>query len=219
MSPPTRERLFIPHQSCDEKKTTVGRPLNTAFQMEPPLINVSPALRVPPEKWSQSEAALSVISQVSDACRVWGFFQCLGHGIHPERSDNFDEECRKFFALPREVKSKVKRSIENSRGWFDDELTKQHRDWKEGFDLGVPGKSEVDGENQWPDTEIIPAFQEVVQTYFKECHRLSHSLLQVSFGNSIFPAQLLQVLMKLLWLSYSTLDVCGWTFHARKSLR
>ena len=34
------------------------------------------------------------------------------------------------------VQMRIKRNNETSRGWFDDELTKQKMDWKEGLDLG-----------------------------------------------------------------------------------
>ena len=38
-------------------------------------------------------------------------------------------------------------------GWFDDELTKQKLDWKEGFDIGAQDGSldlvGLDGANQW----------------------------------------------------------------------
>lgn len=52
------------------------------------------------------------------------------------------------------------RSATNARGWYDDELTKQTRDWKEGFDVGHvpdpglppdhPSNIVAEGYNQWP---------------------------------------------------------------------
>ena len=55
----------------------------------------------------------------------------------------------------------------NARGWYDDELTKQTRDWKEGFDVGHvpapdlppdhPTNVVVEGYNQWPGA--IPEFK------------------------------------------------------------
>jgi isopenicillin N synthase-like dioxygenase len=46
--------------------------------------------------------------------------------------ERFEREGRKFFQLPKEVKNSVRRSENNSRGYFDNELTKQKVDWKEG---------------------------------------------------------------------------------------
>ena len=60
------------------------------------------------------------------------------------------ERQRWFFGLPKDVKQRIKRTPSNSRGWFDDEFTKQKLDWKQGLDIGVEGKVDaIDGTNQW----------------------------------------------------------------------
>ena len=88
------------------------------------------------------------------------------------------ERQRWFFGLPKDVKQRIKRTSSNSRGWFDDEFTKQKLDWKEGLDIGVDGKTDViDGTNQWlmssgpagspdPDAEA-EAFKAVTIEYFE----------------------------------------------------
>ena len=56
---------------------------------------------------------------------------------------------QEFFAQPREVKRQILRTAENPWGYFDEELTKNTRDWKEVFDYGP-----TDGDllvPQWPD--------------------------------------------------------------------
>lgn len=60
------------------------------------------------------------------------------------------------------------RTETNARGWYDDELTKQTKDWKEGFDVGHVPRPDmppdhplnvvVEGYNQWPD-ESLPLFK------------------------------------------------------------
>lgn len=62
----------------------------------------------------------------------------------------------------------TQRTETNARGWYDDELTKQTKDWKEGFDLGHvpdpdkppdhPSNVVVEGYNQWPN-ESVPFFK------------------------------------------------------------
>ena len=37
----------------------------------------------------------------------------------------------------RRLDARLRRTADNSRGWYDDELTKQRRDWKEGLDFGT----------------------------------------------------------------------------------
>ena len=51
-------------------------------------------------------------------------------GVDEAVAARFEAAQREFFALPKEEKRRVKRTADNSRGWFDDELTKQRLDWK-----------------------------------------------------------------------------------------
>jgi len=88
--------------------------------------------------------------------------------------------------LPREEKRRILRTKENSRGYYDRELTKNARDLKEVLDLAhVPFPDlpdddprnfhRVDGVNQWPD---LPAFRETMVGYLQSCDRLGQWLLQ-----------------------------------------
>ena len=76
---------------------------------------------------------------IADACSTYGFFQVQNHGISPDLIERFREQCRVYFDLPHDLKNSWKRHGRNARGFFDDELTKQRRDWKECLDVGVPG--------------------------------------------------------------------------------
>jgi hypothetical protein len=51
-------------------------------------------------------------------------------------------------------------------------------DWKECIDIGRDGKSDIDGENQWPDAAAAPQFRPCVERYYRACERLSLSLLR-----------------------------------------
>lgn len=50
---------------------------------------------------------------------------------------------RRFFALPLDKKATCKRSADNAWGFFNDELTKQKLDLKEGFDVGHPPRPDL----------------------------------------------------------------------------
>lgn len=70
------------------------------------------------------------------------------------------------------------------RGFFDDELTKQTKDWKQGFDFGAQngslgGVSEVDGFNQWPEGDM--EFRTAMEDYF------NHMLSLCRYCNLAFP--------------------------------
>ena len=92
-----------------------------------------------------------------------------------------------FFGLPLENKLKVKRTQTNSRGFADDELTKQKQDWKQLFDLGhVPDRTMpsddaanlvMDGYNQWP-TSDLPRFEGAMLSYYDACEKISVALME-----------------------------------------
>ena len=95
---------------------------------------------------------------------------------------------KSFFALPYDTKLRLKRNASNARGYFDDELTKRKRDWKEALDVGVPGSRDwnlndiddknncLDGFNIYPSEDECPNFREVVVEYVDECSKLSSRL-------------------------------------------
>eukprot|EP00581_Thalassiosira_minuscula_P014194 CAMPEP_0183722948 /NCGR_PEP_ID=MMETSP0737-20130205/14736_1 /TAXON_ID=385413 /ORGANISM="Thalassiosira miniscula, Strain CCMP1093" /LENGTH=447 /DNA_ID=CAMNT_0025953195 /DNA_START=99 /DNA_END=1439 /DNA_ORIENTATION=+ len=126
--------------------------------------------------------------QLYEACSTWGFFQLINHGISPELIASFRTAMANFFALPYDIKLPLKRNARNARGYFDDELTKRKRDWKEAIDVGEPGSRDwnlpdahetnacLDGYNQFPSSQDCPHFRDVVVQYFEECAKLSNTL-------------------------------------------
>jgi len=126
-----------------------------------------------------------LILQIANACSTWGFFQLTSHGIPDELLQSFQTQMKVFFDLPIDIKKKLKRNECNARGFFDDELTKRRRDWKEALDCGVPGSRDwscaddddvnacLDGLNQFPSVEDAPYFRSVVVEYFEACAELS----------------------------------------------
>merc|ERR1719235_2159621 len=136
----------------------------------------------------------SVVSQISRAAKEWGFFQVINHNVPARSISDFDLATEKFFSMGKDVyKYKIKRNADNSRGYFDDELTKQTLDWKECVDIGaqegdLDGVSDVDGWNQWPG-DLIPSselpqnthehirFKSSMIRYFHDVAVLSRKLL------------------------------------------
>lgn len=132
-----------------------------------------------------------LIDQINLACSTWGFFQLINHGIPSRLLTSFRQEMHNFFSLPYDVKLQLKRHAKNARGYFDDELTKRKRDWKEAIDIGVPGSRDwdlsddddknacLDGYNQFPSVDECPNFRDVVVEYFQECSKLSSHLARL----------------------------------------
>lgn len=119
-----------------------------------------------------------VVNIVSNACAKFGFFQIINHGIDAELIDRYLEQCRSYFAMPLETKLQWKRNDSNARGFFNDELTQQKRDWKQCLDVGIPGSRDwsinddnpqndcLDGKNQLPQEDDLPGFRRTISTYF-----------------------------------------------------
>ncbi|KAK6928949.1 Isopenicillin N synthase-like, Fe(2+) 2OG dioxygenase domain [Dillenia turbinata] len=151
-----------------------------------PLIDLS-ALINSSDGLSNSKAIAGLVEQVGDACEKWGFFQIINHGVPFESRKKIEEAQREFFSLPLQEKLKVRRDMVNPLGYYDTELTKNVRDWKEVFDFMTqdptvaPASHEPDNNevklmiNQWPD---YPSnLREVCLEYAVEMERLAFKLL------------------------------------------
>lgn len=127
------------------------------------------------------------------ACCDSGFFYLSGFGIEADEIAVVEKAMQWFFALPAELKQSVARSEENSRGYYNNELTKNIRDMKEVFDIGFkvnsnmadndPSNLTQDGWNQWPDIDGAVEFKAVLDDYFERCTNVALRLLEVLTAN------------------------------------
>ncbi|XP_059637038.1 protein DMR6-LIKE OXYGENASE 2 [Cornus florida] len=139
-----------------------------------------------------------LVAKIGDACKNWGFFQVINHGVPFERRQKIESGARKFFGQSKEEKLKVKRDEVNPLGYYDTEHTKNVRDWKEVFDFTVqnptlipvshePDDKEVrDLINQWP--QYPPELREACEEYAEVLGELSFKLLELislSLGLSV----------------------------------
>ena len=87
------------------------------------------------------------LAALDSACREWGFFQVVNHGIDMAILDKLNERARAFFAMPREDKLSIARTEGNPWGYFDEELTKNTPDVMRGQQLvpSVAGSGGVHG--------------------------------------------------------------------------
>lgn len=125
---------------------------------------------------------------LDEACEGWGFFQITNHGIEESVIAGLQSAMAVFFHQAAEDKRTISRTAENPWGFYDRELTKNTRDWKEIYDYG-PG----DGQQlfpQWPT--IVPGFREAIVTFYSACETLSYRLLSVLSLNLGMPADYLE---------------------------
>lgn len=122
----------------------------------------------------------NVIEQVQYACKNYGFFYISNHHIDQNLIKEFRESIENFFKLPKEIKNLCRRTRTNSRGYYDEELTKTILDWKEVFDIGAQDgsldKEGLDGYNMWPREPLN--FEKVMREWFSEMVKLSDVLLE-----------------------------------------
>jgi isopenicillin N synthase-like dioxygenase len=121
---------------------------------------------------------------IDAACRDWGFFQVVGHGIAHEVIDALHQQMRAFFAQPREEKLRVERGETNPWGYYDRELTKNTPDWKQVFDCGRPD----DPRHATPWPQAPTDFRTATQDFAQACEQLALALLSAISTNLGMPA-------------------------------
>ena len=87
------------------------------------------------------------------------------------------EQMRLFFSLPRNEKLAIERTQDNAWSFFDRELTKNVRDWKEIFDVG-PAAAEgpmAGSVPQWPIG--LPGFQAVIEAFYGAAQGVAEGIL------------------------------------------
>jgi isopenicillin N synthase-like dioxygenase len=122
-------------------------------------------------------------SAIDRACREWGFFQIVGHGLPTDVIGALRREMHAFFSQTSAAKREISRTAGNPWGFFDRELTKNTPDWKEIYDYGPPGStSDMPGLSpQWPST--LPGFEAAIRTYYQACEGIAFSLLEAVATN------------------------------------
>ncbi|XP_074331604.1 protein DMR6-LIKE OXYGENASE 2-like [Apium graveolens] len=128
-----------------------------------------------------------VVSQIAEACKNWGFFQVINHGVPLQLQEKVFLASKSFFSQSKEEKQRVRRDEFNPLGYYDTELTKNVRDWKEVFDFTVenpmvmPASADPQDKdvqkfvNQWPRNPKY--LRELCEEYAKEVEKLSFKIM------------------------------------------
>ena len=124
-----------------------------------------------------SSGASDAIDQIAQACKTWGFFQVVNHGIGSAQIEAVWRQTHGLFALPLPEKLEIQRSRENPWGFYNNELTKNQRDKKEVFDFTREGIDPIYGQrNRWP--RGLDEFRTTMMAYLDACTGLSLKLLE-----------------------------------------
>eukprot|EP00253_Pinus_taeda_P015562 PITA_15562 len=161
-----------------------------------PLVDLSPLNSTTPPHPSTLD---SLVAQIHAACRDWGFFQVINHGVSPDHLHTVQSEAANFFSLPLQEKARVRRDFENPLGYYDTELTKNVRDWKEVFDFAcrdtfrLPASFELESDeiltvtNQWPQNP--PGLREACEKYAEAMEKLAFRLVELISLSLGLPAE------------------------------
>ncbi len=137
---------------------------------------------------SGTEDRHDVAANIGRACRDFGFFYIVGHGVDEALQRRLEEVSRPFFALDLETKLAIGMA-RGGRAWrgyspVGGELTSGRPDLKEGIYFGaelpedhplVKAGTPLHGPNLFPSDP--PQFREVVLDYMAALTRLGHALM------------------------------------------
>ena len=129
-----------------------------------------------------------VAAKIGHACREYGFFYIIGHGVDEELQQQLEKVSHQFFAQDIETKQQINMSRGGRawRGYFPvgGELTSGKPDIKEGIYFGaelqddhplVKAGTPLHGSNLFPTN--IPQMRELVLNYTGAMTHLGHSLM------------------------------------------
>ncbi|MDZ8055450.1 MAG: isopenicillin N synthase family dioxygenase [Aulosira sp. ZfuVER01] len=150
--------------------------------LQVPIIDISGLI-------SQNKISTDVIAdQIRQACRDYGFFYIVGHGVDEQLQQKLEHLSQQFFAQNVETKLKIRMALGGRvwRGYFPvgNELTSGRPDLKEGIYFGaelaenhplVKAGTPMHGRNLFPSN--IPQFRETVLEYIESMTRLGHILM------------------------------------------
>ncbi|OMO75991.1 Isopenicillin N synthase [Corchorus olitorius] len=120
----------------------------------------------------------STLDQISVACREWGFFQVINHGVSPELMDRAREVWRGFFHLPMEIKQVYANSPKTYEGYGSRLGIEKGAilDWSDYYYLHYLPLTLKDY-NKWPASP--DSCREVIDEYGKELVKLSRRIMKV----------------------------------------
>jgi len=132
--------------------------------------------------------AAAAAREIEKACREFGFFYAIGHGVGGETVHALKEASARFFALPETSKMKIAiaRGGRAWRGYFPvgEELTSGVPDLKEGLYFGedldasdprVIAGWPLHGANLFP--KDMPELAVAVRTFLAEAERAAHAIM------------------------------------------
>ncbi|KAK3219670.1 hypothetical protein Dsin_013640 [Dipteronia sinensis] len=123
----------------------------------------------------------NVLQLIGHACKTWGVFQVINHGIPTSLLDKTESTSRNLFSLPIQQKLKVSRSPDGISGYGFARISSFFSKlmWSEGFTIAG---SPLDHFRQlWP--QDYANYCDVIEEYEKEMKKLAGRLMWLMLGS------------------------------------
>ncbi|KAK4750172.1 hypothetical protein SAY87_027621 [Trapa incisa] len=119
-----------------------------------------------------------VLAKVAEACREWGFFQAVNHGVNPELMDRAREVWREFFHMPMELKQSYANNPKTYEGYGSRLGVEKGAvlDWSDYYFLHYLPTSLKD-HNKWP--ALPSSCREVIEEYAKQVVALAGEVMKI----------------------------------------
>ncbi|KAL6138756.1 hypothetical protein ACLB2K_064035 [Fragaria x ananassa] len=113
------------------------------------------------------------LTKLDQACKEWGFFLVVNHGVATEVTKGLKEAAEKFFELPLEEKNKIAIPSNDIQGYGHTQVDRKVLDWSDKLVLLVY-PHQYRKLDVWPPTP----FKDVIETYSGEVRRVAEELIR-----------------------------------------
>ncbi|GAB4842030.1 iron ascorbate-dependent oxidoreductase [Ancistrocladus abbreviatus] len=118
---------------------------------------------------------------IGHACKTWGVFQIINHGIPTRVLDDMDSAGKSLFSLPLQQKLRAARSQDGVAGYGQARISSffPKRMWSEGFT--IVGSPLEHASQLWPNDCM--KFCDVIEVYKREMKPLAGKLMCLMLGS------------------------------------
>ncbi|KAE8789348.1 protein SRG1 [Hordeum vulgare] len=146
---------------------------------------------IPVVDLSSPEGSVATARAVSEACREWGFFQAVNHGVPRDLLRRARAAWRCFFRLPVEAKQRYANSPATYEGYGSRLGVERGAvlDWGDYYFLHLRPPSSLSAADKWP--HLPPDLRDATEEYGREVASLCERLMAaMSAGLGVKPGRL-----------------------------
>ena len=151
----------------------------------------SGSVSIPVVDLSSPDGSAATARAVSEACREWGFFQAVNHGVPRELLRRARAAWRGFFRLPVEAKQRYANSPATYEGYGSRLGVERGAvlDWGDYYFLHLRPPSSLSAADKWP--RLPPDLRDATEEYGREVASLCERLMAaMSAGLGVNPGRL-----------------------------